>query len=77
MITKAKLEIYIKYKGDGDMFVRCKTKSERELIDNNDFGIIDDLLQNIEIVDNGLASQFFIDKLTIDLRDKEVPECID
>jgi hypothetical protein len=77
MITKVNLEIYKKYKGDGDMFVRCKTKLEQDLIDNGDFGLIDDLLQNMEIVDNGLASQSFIDKLTMDLRDNVAPDCVD
>jgi len=77
MITKAKLNIYKKYEGDGDMFVRCKNKSERDVIGNGDFGLIDDLLQNIEIVDKGLASQSFKDKLANDLREKVDSDCID
>ena len=77
MVTKTKLEIYKKYDGDGDMFVRCMTKSERDLIDNGDFGLIDDLTQNIEIVDNGLASQTFIGNLGKDLGAKLAPDCID
>ena len=77
MITKAKIEIYKKYKGDGDMFVRCMTKGERDIISNGDFGLIDDLLQNMEIVDKGLASQSFKDKLTNDLRETVDIDCID
>ena len=77
MITKAKIEIYKRFNGDGDMFVRCGKPHEKDLIDDNDFYIIMDLLQNIEIVDKGLASLTFKDKLTSDLIDKVEPDCID
>lgn len=77
MITKEKIDIYNKYKGDSDMFVRCRNKKERDLINSGDFGLIADLLQNIEIADNGLASQSFKDKLAADLIDMVEPECLD
>jgi hypothetical protein len=77
MITKAKIEIYKKYKGDGDMFVRCMTKSEQNIMGKDDFRLIDDLLQNIEIVNKGLASLTFKNKLTSDFMDKVEPDCID
>ena len=77
MITKAKIEIYKRFNGDGDMFVRCGKQHEKDLIDDNDFYTIMDLLQNIEIVDKGLASLTFKDKLTADLIDKVEPDCID
>lgn len=77
MITKAKIEIYKRFNGDGDMFVKCGKPYEKDLIDDNDFYIIMDLLQNIEIVDKGLASLTFKDKLTSDLIDKVESDCID
>ena len=77
MITKAKIEIYKRYNGDIDAYARHNLHKKNDLIDDNDFYIIMDLLQSIEIVDKGLASLIFKDKLTADLIDKVEPDCID
>jgi hypothetical protein len=77
MINKDKIKIYKKYNGDIDAFARHNLHKKNDLIEDEDFFIIMDLLQNIEIVDKGLASLTFKDKLTSDLIDKVEPDCID
>lgn len=61
MITKEHLEIYKKYKGDGDGFIRCATLQERAIMDYEHWSLIDDLIQNLNLIDNGLASDSFIE----------------
>lgn len=67
MITEIKLKIYKKYKGDIDSWARGGLKNEKENIKDNDWFLIDNLIQDIHLVKKGLASKDFernlIDKL--------------
>jgi hypothetical protein len=58
MITKEKLEIYRYYHGDVDRFGRGK-KSHRSIMNDNDFFLIRNLIQNLTIIKNKLASKQF------------------
>ncbi len=62
MITKEKLEIYNKYKGNND-WSRLFTEEEKKLYDENDWGIIDGLIQDIIIVKNKFASKNYTENL--------------
>jgi len=62
MITQAVLKVYTKYSGDGDAFSRVGTKKEREIFKDIDFYTIDDLIQDIKLINNGLASNDFKEK---------------
>ena len=59
MITKEGLKIYKKYNGDVDIWARFGKKSEFKIIDDEIWGLIDGFLQDIELVEKGLASDSF------------------
>lgn len=67
MITRDKLKIYKKYSGDIDGWARVGKKSELEIMSDDDWTLVDELLQNLELVEKGLASDSFksqtLDKL--------------
>jgi hypothetical protein len=75
MITKDKIKNYKKYMGDGDMFCRCARKRKKHTTESNDFLTIDYLIQNIQIIQNGLASSTFKDKFINELKDKVDTDC--
>ena len=58
MITKEKLEIYRYYDGDVDNFGRGP-KSHKSVMNDNDFVLIQNLIQNLKIIKNKLASKEF------------------
>jgi hypothetical protein len=69
MITKQKIEIYKKFHGDSDGFVRVGSKAEKELMAYDDWALIDSVLQDLELIEKGLASEDF--KNQIDSKLKE------
>ena len=58
IITREKLRIYEKFGGDIDGFARG-LKSEQASITDQDWRLIDELLQGLLIVQSGLASADF------------------
>ena len=60
MISKQKLNIYNKYKGDIDAWSRSGSKKEKEVISDDEWFLIDELLQDLQLVEKGLASESFI-----------------
>jgi hypothetical protein len=58
MITKNKLDIFISFKGDVDAFQHAKI-SERSIMDDEDFFLINSLIQDFRIVTSGNASVQF------------------
>ena len=69
MITKQKIEIYKKFYGDSDGFVRIGSNAEKELMKYDDWALIDSMLQDLELIEKGLASKAF--KNQIDSKLKE------
>ena len=63
MITKQKIEIYKKYDGDIDRLIRIGQKKEKNLIKENDWSMIDSVLQDLELIKKGLCSLSYKDKL--------------
>ena len=59
MITKEKIEIYKKYKGDIDQWARLGKKKEQKIIDDEDWFLIDEIVQDIQLIKNGQASDEF------------------
>ena len=79
MITAAKFKIFEKYNGDGDGFVRIGTKSEKECLDYNDWLLIDSMIQDLQLVKNGLSSKSFENQINKKLNnefDSEAKELI-
>jgi hypothetical protein len=69
MITKQKIEIYKKFHGASDGFVRVGSRAEKELMPYDDWALIDSVLQDLELIEKGLASKDF--KNHIDTKLKE------
>lgn len=59
MITKEKLQIYQRFDGDMDGFSRGANLSEKDSITDQDWRLIDELVQSLTIIQAGLASSDF------------------
>lgn len=59
MLTKEKLNIYRKYSGDIDSWARFGKKNELELINDDEWKLIDDLVQSLELIKNKATSEKF------------------
>lgn len=70
MITATKFKIFEKYNGDGDGFVRTGTKLEKECLDYNDWLLIDSMIQDLQLVKNGLSSKTFENQINQKLHDE-------
>jgi hypothetical protein len=80
MITKNKVDIYIKYAGDIDFWARSGSKKEKLFMNDEDWYIIDRLFHDFSLVKKGLTSSSFKDNLENKLKDicdsKEVIQAI-
>ncbi len=56
MINKQKIEIFKKYNGDIDGFSRFGKKREKDIFSDGDWSEIDSVLQDLEMIKNGLCS---------------------
>lgn len=56
MITKRKIQIYKKYKGDVDLLSRFGRKKEKKLFQNNEWSLIDSVSQDLQVIKNSLCS---------------------
>ena len=70
MITLRKLEVYYKYKGDGDVGLMPSLRN-RIMTDlpYEDWSTIKDFIQSIRMVKNGMASISFQIELDVKLRE--------
>ena len=55
MITLQKLDIFVHYKGDGDMFAR--STRHKDLITDAEWDLIDTLLQDATVINRKLGSK--------------------
>jgi hypothetical protein len=62
MITLEKLRIFDKYDGDVDQLARIGRNYEKSQFDKNDWSIIDNICQNIELINKGLVAQNYLEK---------------
>lgn len=63
MITLRKIEIYRKFSGDIDHFARVSSHQDKIDISDKEWSLIDSLLQDLELVDKGLAADTFVKRL--------------
>jgi len=63
MITQEKVKIYNSFQGDVDGWARMGSKKEQSIMKDNDWALIDNLLQDILLVRKGLTSKEFSDNL--------------
>ena len=71
-ITIDKLKVYQKYNGDSDAFARVGSETEKRIFGSDDWGIIDGLIQDLELINRGLTSEKFT-KCTLE-RTKELAD---
>lgn len=57
MITLEKISIYNKFGGDIDDFSRFSKLSEQNLIDDSDWSLIEEFIQNIKLISEKLSSK--------------------
>jgi hypothetical protein len=69
MITKRKISIYKKYDCDNDNLVRSGNIKEKNEISDEDWQLIDSLLQDIELVKRGLTTEKFARDLEFRLKE--------
>ena len=62
MITIEKIEIYKRFSGDIDGFSRIGSQKDKEKINENDWSILDEFIQDLELIKKGLASEEFKEK---------------
>ncbi|MDM7917694.1 MAG: hypothetical protein QUS12_00830 [Methanosarcina sp.] len=59
MITREHIEIFKKYKGDGDGFVRSGKQNEKEVMTYSDWKLMEEFIQDINLIKKGLASNSY------------------
>ena len=69
MITQRHLELYREYAGDGDAFVRFAKPEEHALMSRNEWMLIGDLLQDMELLGRELVSDSFAESAKHRLRE--------
>jgi hypothetical protein len=69
MITREKLKIFDSYAGDIDGLARCGNDFEKQLFEDNEWSIIDNLYQDIELINKKLVAKSYLDKTLITLKE--------
>jgi hypothetical protein len=69
MITTEKIKIFNSYSGDIDGLARGGRGYEKNLFDTDDWSLIDNLFQDIELINKRLAAQTYIDQTIVKLKD--------
>lgn len=68
MITQQKLDIFKKYAGDMDALGRAGNPADKDAISAHDWFVIGNLLQDIRLVNKGLASAAYADRAEEELK---------
>jgi hypothetical protein len=78
MITVKKIELYRKYKGNADMFQMAALPWQRNKIPQEDWTMISQLVQDLKLVNRGLASDSYkedvLNKIKSSCEDEETAE---
>ena len=68
MITKEKIRIYNRYNGDIDDWARQGSRKEHASISDQEWYLIDELIQGLHLIKNGLASSVFLENIDLKLK---------
>ncbi len=63
MISPEKLKTYLRYEGNDDWFIRAASTEEKEILKDNDFVEIRNLIQDIILVKNNLTSKEYAENV--------------
>ena len=77
MINKQKIEIFKKYGGDIDGFSRFGKKREKDIFSDEEWSVIDNVLQDLKMIKNGLCSTDYKNKTERTLNQQFDKESID
>jgi len=77
MINKQKIEIFKKYGCDIDGFSRFGKKREKDIFSDEEWSLIDNVLQDLEMIKKGLCSTDYTNKTEKILNQKFDKESID
>ncbi len=69
MITTEKLTIYQRFNGDSDGWSQFGSEADRAAMDDDDWMVIDGLIQDILLVKTGLAADAFIKSVDEQLKE--------
>ena len=69
MITEDKIKIYNQYDGDIDSWARSGSKKEKLIMTDEDWYVIDGLIQDLFMVKKGLVSSVFSENLNVKLKE--------
>lgn len=72
MISPEKIKIYLHYEGDNDMFIRVGSSKEREIMKDSDFAELQNLIQDIILVKNNLASKEYAENVIKKLAENSI-----
>ncbi len=67
MLTLAKIRVYRKYGGDMDGWARTKNPDDCSLITDDEWLLIDSLVQKLTLVKNGKASPAYAKRISVEL----------
>lgn len=80
MITEKKLALYRKYKGNADMFQMAALPWQRNKIQQEDWTLISQLIQDLKLVNNGLAAESYkeavLDRMKANCEDEKTIEAL-
>src|SRR4051812_18575549 len=69
MITTEKIKIFNSYGGDIDGLTRNSRSNDHNLISDNEWSLIDNFFQDIELINKGLAAQTYIEQTLLKLKE--------
>ena len=72
MLTIEKVKIYKSFNGDIDGWARIGTDEELNLMEDEDWRLIDEIIQDIKIIKNGYASDVFKEKFETKLIEHQI-----
>ncbi|RJP74277.1 MAG: hypothetical protein C4539_00535 [Ignavibacteriales bacterium] len=72
MVTKEQIDLFIKYDGDLDTFLRIRSINDRKILDEDTFRRIDLIVQEIIRMENGVLESKYLEKIQTDLKDNEI-----
>jgi hypothetical protein len=67
MITKDKLEIYVKYDGELDGLKIIGNPVEKEIINDKDWAFLYSLIQDLRLIEKGLVSKEFKSRIQLQI----------
>lgn len=68
MITNAAIQVYQEFNGDPGGFARSGTRAQRDVLPEGEWGLLLDFIQDLQLVQQGLVSPSYADRLEQRLR---------